>query len=158
MSCKASLGELARFLLLSLTMSDLDDPLTERIIGCAIEVHRATGAGLLESIYGVCLAYELKAAALDFRRQCSVPFDYKSLSIKDAFRIDFIVEDRVLVELKAVETLLPVHKAQALTYMKLSGLTKGLLLNFNVPVLKDGIRRLVWTPNLDASAPPRDPA
>ena len=146
-------------------MSDMDDPLTERIIGCAIEVHRRTGAGLLESVYGVCLAYELEAAGLEFRRQCSVPFAYKSLSIENAFRVDFIVKECVLIELKAVETLLPVHKAQALTYMKLSGLTKGLLFNFNVPVLKDGIRRLVWTPNLDesaevlrASASPCDPS
>ncbi|HUR21795.1 MAG TPA: GxxExxY protein [Vicinamibacterales bacterium] len=133
----------------------MDDPLTERIIGCAIEVHRVTGAGLLESVYDVCLAYELKAAGLMFRTQCSVPFEYKSLSIKDAFRADFIVEENVLVELKAVETLLPVHKAQVLTYLKLTGLTRGLLLNFNVQVLKDGIRRVVWTPNLHASVPPR---
>ena len=127
---------------LSSAKSDLDDPPTERIIGCAIEVHRRNGR---------------RAAGVDLWR-LSVPFDCKSLSIKDAFRIDFIVEDHELVELKAVETLLPVHKAQTLTYMKLSGLPKGLLLNFNVPVLKDGIRRLVWTPNLDASASPRDPA
>jgi GxxExxY protein len=127
-------------------MSELDDPLTERIIGCAIEVHRGTGAGLLESVYDVCLAYELKAAGLTFRTQCSVPFEYKSLSIKNAFRADFVVEEHVLVELKAVETLLPVHRAQVLTYLKLTGLTRGLLLNFNVSVLKDGIRRVVWTP------------
>jgi GxxExxY protein len=127
-------------------MSELDDPLTERIIGCAIEVHRGTGAGLLESVYDVCLAYELKAAGLTFRTQCSVPFEYKSLSIKNAFLADFVVEEHVLVELKAVETLLPVHRAQVLTYLKLTGLTRGLLLNFNVSVLKDGIRRVVWTP------------
>ena len=134
-------------------MSELDDPLTERIIGCAIEVHRGTGAGLLESVYSVCLAYELKAAGFMFRTQCSVPFDYKSLSIKDAFRADFVVEENVLVELKAVEAFLPVHRAQVLTYLKLSGMTRGLLINFNVPVLKDGIRRIVWTPNPRASEP-----
>ena len=137
---------MARLLLFSPAVTDLHDPLSERIIGCAIEVHRATGAGLLESVYDVCLAIELEAAGLAFRRQCSIPIEYKSLSIQTAFRVDFVVEERVLVELKAVETILPVHKAQVLTYMKLTGLTTGLLLNFNVPVMKDGVRRLVWTP------------
>ena len=128
-------------------MSDLHDPVTERIIGCAIEVHRGTGAGLLEAVYDVCLAFELEAAGLAFRRHYSVPLEYKSLSIQSAFRADFVVDERVLVELKSVETLLPVHKAQVLTYLKLTGLTTGLLINFNVPVLKEGIRRVVWTPN-----------
>lgn len=140
---------MARLLLLSRPVSDLHDPLTERIIGCAIEVHRGTGAGLLEAVYEVCFAFELEAAGLVFRRQCSVPLEYKSLSIRTAFRVDFVVEERVLVELKAVETLLPVHKAQVLTYLKLTGLPTGLLINFNVPVLKEGIRRLVWTPKID---------
>ena len=134
-------------------MSDLSDPLTERIIGCAIEVHRGTGPGLLESVYDVCLAFELQAAGLDFRRQCPIPISYKTLSIQTAFRVDFVIEERVLVELKSVESLLPVHKAQALTYMKLSGLTVGLLINFNVRVLRDGIRRLVWTPRPEGDQP-----
>jgi GxxExxY protein len=127
-------------------MPEIDDPLSERIIGCAIEAHRGTGPGLLESVYDVCFAYELQAAGLDFQRQYSIPISYKALSIQTAFRVDFVVEDRVVVELKAVETVLSVHKAQLLTYMKLTGFTTGLLFNFNVSVLKDGIRRLVWTP------------
>ena len=130
-------------------MGDLQDPITERIIGCAIEVHRGTGAGLLESVYDVCLAFELEAAGLAFRRQYPVPIEYKSLSIQTAFRVDFIVEERVLVELKAIETVLPVHKAQLLTYLKLTGLHTGLLINFNVTVLREGIRRIVWTPKAD---------
>ena len=141
-------------------MPEIDDPLSERIIGSAIEVHRRTGPGLLESIYDVCLAFELKAAGLVFQRQHAVPIHYKTLSIQTAFRVDFVVEDRVLVELKAVETFLPVHKAQVLTYLKLTGISTGLLINFNVPVLKDGIRRIVWTPKaeLDASEPTCDPS
>jgi GxxExxY protein len=142
-------------------MSDEHDPLTERIIGCAIEVHRATGAGLLESVYDFCLAIELQAAGLDFQRQFSVPFEYKCHSIKSAFKVDYVVERRVLVELKAVETVLPVHKAQGLTYMKLTHIRTGLLINFNVPVLRNGVHRLIWTPkeepdnqvNLRTSAP-----
>ena len=130
-------------------MSDLHDPLTERIIGCAMEVHRGTGAGLLEAVYDVCFAIELEAAGLPFRRQCAVPLEYKTLSVQTAFRVDFVIEERVLVELKSVETLLPVHKAQVLTYLKLTGLPTGLLINFNVPVLREGIRRLVWTPKTD---------
>lgn len=126
-------------------MSRLYDPLTERIIACAIEVHRMTGPGLLESVYDVCLAYELEHAGIDFQRQASVSFDYKELSAQSAFRVDFIVASAILVELKCVDAILPVHKAQVLTYLKLSGLSTGLLLNFNVPVLRDGIRRLVWT-------------
>ena len=127
-------------------MSDLHDPLTERIIGCALEVHRRTGAGLLEAVYDVCFAFELEAAGLSFQRQCAVPLEYKSLSVRTAFRVDFVIEDRILVELKSVETLLPVHKAQVLTYLKLTGLPTGLLINFNTTVLREGIRRLVWTP------------
>jgi GxxExxY protein len=115
-------------------MSDLADPLTERIIGCAMEVHRHTGPGLLEAVYDVCFAVELEAAGLSFRRQCVVPLKYKALSVQTAFRVDFVIDERVLVELKSVELLLPVHKAQVLTYLKLTGLPTGLLINFNVSV------------------------
>jgi GxxExxY protein len=132
-------------------MDDCHDQLTERIIGCAMEVHRRAGPGLLESIYDVCLAYELQAAGLDFERHLTLPFEYKTFTVKAAFKVDFVVERRVLVEIKAVETLLPVHKAQALTYMKLARLHTGLLFNFNVPVLRDGIRRLIWTPPSEAT-------
>lgn len=132
-------------------MSELHDPLTERIIACAIEVHRMTGPGLLESVYDVCLAYELELAGLDFQRQKNISFAYKGLSAQAAFRVDLVVESTVLVELKCVESIQPVHKAQVLTYLRLSGLPTGLLINFNVPVLRDGIRRLIWTHNPKAA-------
>ena len=138
-------------------MSELHDPLTERIIACAIEVHRTTGPGLLESVYDVCLAYELELAGLDFQRQKDVTLGYKALTARSAFRIDFVVEGAVLIELKCVESTLPVHKAQVLTYLKLSGLSTGLLINFNVPVLRDGIRRLVWAHNPKAALPSASP-
>jgi GxxExxY protein len=139
-------------------MSGLPDPLTERIIACAIEVHRLTGPGLLESVYDVCLAYELQLAGLEFQRQKNVSFDYKGVSASAAFRVDFVVADAVLVELKCVETLLPVHRAQVLTYLRLSGLATGLIINFNVPVLREGLRRVVWTHRPEAaSEPPRLP-
>lgn len=124
--------------------------LTERIIKAAIEVHRTTGPGLLESIYEAGLAFELQAAGVCCRRQVEVPVYYKRLKTTASFRADFIVEDAVLVELKAVERLLDVHKAQVLTYLRLTGLEVGLLINFNVPVLRSGVRRLVRS-----SAPPR---
>ena len=119
-----------------------NDLLTERIIGFAIEVHRQLGPGLLESAYEECLCFELKAASISFRRQVVLPVVYKSVRMNCAYRLDVVAEGRVIIELKAVERLLPVHEAQVLTYLKLSGLTVGLLLNFNTSALKDGIRRL----------------
>lgn len=116
--------------------------LTERVIACAIEVHRNTGPGLLESVYEACLALEFEAAGLTFVRQASVPVLYKGCPTRCAFRIDYVVEQRVLLELKSVDTVLDVHKAQVLTYLKLSGLKVGLLINFNVHVLRLGVRRL----------------
>lgn len=116
--------------------------LTERVIGCAIEVHRNTGPGLLESVYDGCLALEFEAAGLAFARQVSVPVVYKGHPTRSAFRIDYVIERCVLVELKSVDTLLDVHKAQVLTYLRLSDLRLGLLINFNVPILRMGIRRL----------------
>src|SRR5947209_20059338 len=120
-----------------------NDLLTERIIGFAIEVHRRLGPGLLESAYEECLCYELGANDLAFRRQVPLPVVYKSVRLDCGYRIDIIVDDRVIVELKTAERLLPIHDAQVLTYMKLSGIPTGLLLNFNTAVLKDGIRRLM---------------
>jgi GxxExxY protein len=120
-----------------------NDLLTERIIGFAIEVHRRLGPGLLESAYEECLCYELGANGLAFRRQVPLPVVYKSVRLDCGYRIDIIVDDRVIVELKTAERLLPIHDAQVLTYMKLSGIRTGLLLNFNIAVLKDGIRRLM---------------
>ena len=119
------------------------DPVTERVIGLAIEVHRALGPGLLESAYEECLAYELAQHQLCFQRQVPLPIVYKAVQLECGYRIDFVIDDWLIVELKTVEKLLPIHEAQLLTYLKLTGLKVGLLMNFNVPVLKDGIRRMV---------------
>jgi GxxExxY protein len=123
--------------------SQANDPLTEKIIGFAIEVHRQLGPGLLESAYEECLCYELEQNGLIFRRQVSLPVVYKAVRLDCGYRIDVVVEQRVILELKTVERLIPVHDAQLLTYLKLSGLRTGLLLNFHSPVLKNGIKRLV---------------
>ncbi len=119
------------------------DALTGKVIGFGIEVHRETGPGLLESAYEECLAYELKVAGLKYSRQLELPVKYKGILLDCGYRIDLLVEDSLIIELKAVERLLPIHEAQLLTYMKLSGIHKGLLMNFNVSVLKDGVKRFV---------------
>ena len=119
------------------------DALTGKIIGFGIEVHRETGPGLLESTYEECLAHELHMAGLKFSRQMALPVRYKGILLECGYRIDFLVEDSLIIELKAVERLLPIHDAQLLTYMKLSGIRKGLLMNFNIAVLKDGVKRFV---------------
>jgi GxxExxY protein len=115
--------------------------ITEKIIGCAIEVHRHLGAGLLESAYETCLAFELESAGLKVERQVAVPVVYKSVRLDCGYRIDLLVEDTVIIELKTVDTFAPVHEAQILTYMKFAHKTIGLLINFNVTVLKNGIKR-----------------
>ena len=122
---------------------DAEQQLTKTIISSASEVHRALGPGLLESAYQACLSRELELHNLHFRQQVDLPFVYKDVKLDCGYRIDFVIEEKVVVELKAVEGLLPVHQAQLLTYLRLSGLRIGLLINFNVPVLKDGIRRRV---------------
>jgi GxxExxY protein len=119
---------------------------TEAIIGAAIEVHRALGPGLLESAYEECLCRELTLQRVPFERQRQLPVEYKGLRLECGYRLDLVVADTVVVELKTVEALLPVHEAQLLTYLRLGGWKAGLLLNFNVPVLKQGIRRLRWGP------------
>ena len=119
------------------------DPLTERIIGAAIEVHRHLGPGLLESAYAACLCWELRHTGLADAQQVPVPIAYKGVRLDVGYRLDLLVDERVIVELKAVDKLLPVHEAQLLTYLKLMELRTGLLLNFNTMVLKDGIRRLM---------------
>jgi GxxExxY protein len=119
------------------------DPITERIIGAAIEVHRALGPGLLESAYETCLCHELAAKGIPFRRQVPIPVRYKDVDLDCGYRADLVVEDAVVVEIKAVDRLTPLHQAQLLTYLKLAGLTTGLLMNFNTAVLKEGIKRLV---------------
>lgn len=118
------------------------DLLTSEIIGAAIEVHRNLGPGLLESVYEVCLAYELHLKNLKVERQQSLPVVYKGMKLSSDYRIDLLVEDEVIVEIKSVNDLAPVHEAQLLSYLKLHGGGRGLLINFNVPLLKDGIRRL----------------
>ncbi len=119
------------------------DPLTGKIIQCGIEVHRALGPGLLESAYEECLAYELGQAGFEVKRQVALPVRYKEVEIDCGYRIDMVVNGQVVLELKAVEKLLPIHEAQLLTYLKLGGIKTGLLMNFNVPYLKDGIKRMV---------------
>ena len=118
------------------------DALTEQIIGAAIEVHRTLGPGLLESAYEECLCVELGLRDIRFRSQVELPVVYKEHRVDGGYRLDLVVEDSVVVEIKAVERLLPLHEAQLLTYLRLSGMATGLLLNFNDPVLKDGIRRM----------------
>jgi GxxExxY protein len=115
--------------------------ITDKIIGCAIEVHRKLGAGLLESAYETCLAFELESAGLKVERQVAVPVVYKSVKLDCGYRIDLLVEDTVIIELKTVDAFAPVHEAQVLTYMKFAHKSIGLLINFNVTVLKNGIKR-----------------
>jgi GxxExxY protein len=130
-----------------------NDPLSEKIISFAIEVHRQLGPGLLESAYEECLCFELKQAGIAFRRQVPLPVIYKPIQLDCGYRLDTVVESRLILELKTVERLLPIHEAQLLTYMKLSGIHTRLLLNFNTAVLKDGIRRLMLTRHLAVSLP-----
>ena len=117
--------------------------LTEQIIGAAIEVHRVKGPGLLESAYEACLAHELALRGIGSLRQVSVPLSYKGIVIETAFRADLVIKELVLVELKAVETILPVHRAQVLSYIRETGHRVGLLINFHVPKLVDGVTRII---------------
>ena len=117
--------------------------LTRRIIGAAIEVHRHLGPGLTESAYEICLAHEFHLQSIKFERQKTLVIEYKGAKLECEYRLDFLVEGCVVVELKSVETLLPIHEAQLLTYMKLTHCQVGLLINFNVPVLRAGIKRRV---------------
>ena len=117
--------------------------LTEKIIGAAIEVHKTIGPGLLESAYEECLAHEMELRNLNFERQVPMPVAYKGVRLDCGYRLDFLVEKAVVLELKAIDALQSIHEAQLLTYLKLGGWTVGLLINFNVPVLKNGIKRMV---------------
>lgn len=119
------------------------DELSNKVIGCAIEVHRNLGPGLLESTYEQCLAAELSAQGIPFQLQAELPVTYKDKKIDCGYRIDVLVDNALILELKCVGKLLPLHEAQLLTYMKLANIRKGLLMNFNVRLMKDGIRRLV---------------
>ncbi len=119
------------------------DELSNRVIGCAIEVHRELGPGLLESTYEQCLAHELKLNGITFQLQHPQPVQYKGIRIDCGYRLDILVENDLVIELKSVEEIKGIHEAQLLTYMKLSGAKIGLLMNFNATKLKDGIKRFV---------------
>ena len=119
------------------------DKLSHQVIGCSIEVHSQLGPGLLESTYEQCLAHELSSNGIDFELQAQLPVMYKDIRIDCGYRIDIIVENKLIVELKSVEHLTNIHEAQLLTYMKLAQVRTGLLINFNVTVLKNGIKRFV---------------
>jgi GxxExxY protein len=121
----------------------LHEDITKRIINSAMRVHTALGAGMLESTYQTCLHYEFSVDGLHFAHQVRLPVVYRGIQLDAGYRIDFIVENCVIVEIKAVEQLLPVHTAQLLSYLKLSGRSVGLLINFNVPHLRHGIKRIV---------------
>lgn len=121
-------------------MTLVSSPLVQAVIGYAITVHRALGPGLFESVYQRCFVHELESHGVRFRQQVPLPLTYQSLSIRCAYRADLIIEDELLVELKSIERLLPVHYAQALTYLRLSGARQALLINFNVQRLADGVK------------------
>jgi len=119
------------------------DELSNRVIGCAIEVHRELGPGLLESTYQQCLARELGLAGIKFRLEHPVPVEYKGIRLDCGYRVDVLVEDQLILELKSVDKVKDIHVAQLLTYMKLAQIKTGLLINFNVQLLKDGLKRFV---------------
>ena len=128
------------------------DRISGTVIGCAIEVHRVLGPGLLESAYEICLAQELGLRGHEVERQRQMPVVYRGIQIDSGYRLDLVVDELVIVELKAVESLLPIHSAQLLSYLRLSGLPLGLLINFNVGLLKQGIRRLKPFPSVSVSS------
>jgi GxxExxY protein len=119
------------------------DEISDAVIGACIGIHQQLGPGLLESAYEECLCHELSSAGIAFERQKPLPVVYKSVKLDCGYRIDLVVAQKLIVELKTVETLLPIHEAQLLTYLKLSNLPVGLLINFNLPVLKQGLKRIV---------------
>ncbi|NLJ83246.1 MAG: GxxExxY protein [Bacteroidales bacterium] len=117
--------------------------ITEKIIGCAIDVHKQLGPGLLESAYEECLFYELKNIGLEVKKQLALPLVYKEIKLDAGYRIDLMVENKIIIEIKSVETIAEIHKAQLMTYMKLANIKVGLLMNFNVTKLKNGIVRWI---------------
>ena len=120
------------------------EELSKVVIGCALEVHRELGPGLLESAYEQCLAHELRLRGIPFELQKVMPVDYKGVQIDCGYRLDLLVDGQLIIELKAVAAIEPIHEAQILTYLKLAKVKTGLLINFNVPLLKDGIQRFVF--------------
>jgi GxxExxY protein len=123
--------------------ADPAEAVARRVVDAAFQVHRALGPGLLESVYQTCLCHELATQGVGHRSQVALPINYKGLVIDGGLRIDLLAADLVIVEIKAIEQILPVHRAQLLTYLKLADLRLGLLINFNVPVIRGGIRRIV---------------
>ena len=123
-------------------MSDERDPLVTEIIGCAIEVHEALGPGLLESTYRTCLAHEFRLRRVRFVAELALPLVYKAVRLDCGYRLDFVVDERIVVEIKAVDRLAPIHEAQLITYLKLLKVPRDLLLNFNVPRLTKGLRSI----------------
>jgi len=123
--------------------NDRLDEISHRVIGAAIEVHRHLGPGLLESAYQSCLAFELKQLGVKLEEQKPLPVVYKQVKLDCGYRLDLVVEDEVIVEIKAIEKLLPIHEAQLLSYLRLAKKRVGLLMNFHVPVLKNGLKRIV---------------
>jgi GxxExxY protein len=119
------------------------DKLSNKVIGCALEVHRHLGPGLLESTYEQCLAHELKNVGIPFKLQHPLPVEYKGIKLDCGYRVDLLIDNEIVAELKSVDKVLPIHQAQLLTYMKLSGISIGLLMNFNVKYIKHGIKRMV---------------
>ena len=119
------------------------DKLSNRVIGCALEVHKHLGPGLLESTYEQCFAHELRTAGIPFALQYPLPVEYKGIKLDCGYRVDLLIDNTIIVELKSADKILPIHEAQLLTYMKLSDITIGLLMNFNVKYMKDGIKRMV---------------
>jgi GxxExxY protein len=117
--------------------------LTGKVIGLAIEVHKILGPGLLESVYEECLCHELSLSKINFERQKEVQIDYKGINLECGYRLDILIPNKLILELKSCERLEPIHEAQLLTYLKLTGIRIGLLINFNVPVLKDGVKRMI---------------
>ena len=121
-------------------MMDINE-LSYKVIGCAYDVHKILGPGLLESTYEKCLCFELEKLNIRYERQKELPINYKGMTLDNGYRIDILVEDKIVIELKSVDVLQPIHSAQLLTYLKLSQKPLGLLINFNVTNLQDGIRR-----------------
>jgi GxxExxY protein len=138
--CRVSVAQCLRS---QAAVTVITSPLAEKVIGCAIDVHRVLGPGLLESAYEFCLTHELQLSAVNFRRQVAVPVVYKGTHLDCGYRVDFVVDDVLLVELKSIDKLQPIHSAQVLTYMRLLGLHQGLLMNFNNQRLVDGLKSLL---------------
>lgn len=127
----------------SAAVDDVTNMLSRQVVDAAFRVHSTLGPGLLEGVYEACLCHELRKRRIPFQHQLSLPVIYDSVRLEAGLRLDLLVDDRIIVELKAVETVLPVHRAQMLTYLKLTGHRLGLLINFNVPLIKHGIQRII---------------